>query len=150
VIRRAFWLGAGAAAGIMGYRRVEAIGRQVSGKVTGTVTGAGIGKSGAGKSGAGKSGAGKSGAGKSGVGKPVLKRSAGGATRRATRGALRLARESMRFTRDVREGMDLYMARHNAPRASTLNTRELSTRELSTRELSTRTRTVNTDDKDGR
>jgi hypothetical protein len=140
VIRRAFWLGAGAAAGIMGYRRVEAIGRQVSGKVTGTVTGAGIGKSGAGKSGAGKSGAGK----------PVLKRSAGGATRRATRGALRLARESMRFTRDVREGMDLYMARHNAPRASTLNTRELSTRELSTRELSTRTRTVNTDDKDGR
>ena len=145
MIRRAFWLGAGAAAGIMGYRRVEAIGRQVSGKVTGTVTGAGIGKSGAGKSGAGKSGAGKSGAGK-----PVLKRSAGGATRRATRGALRLARESMRFTRDVREGMDLYMARHNAPRASTLNTRELSTRELSTRELSTRTRTVNTDDKDGR
>jgi len=135
VIRRAFWLGAGAAAGIMGYRRVEAIGRQVSGKVTGTVTGAGI----------GKSGIGKSGAGKSGVGKPVLKRSAGGATRRATRGALRLARESMRFTRDVREGMDLYMARHNAPRASTLNTRELSTRELSTR-----TRTVNTDDKDGR
>jgi hypothetical protein len=140
VIRRAFWLGAGAAAGIMGYRRVEAIGRQVSGKVTGTVTGAGIGKSGIGKSGAGKSGAGK----------PVLKRSAGGATRRATRGALRLARESMRFTRDVREGMDLYMARHNAPRASTLNTRELNTRELSTRELSTRTRTVNTDDKDGR
>ena len=130
MIRRAFWLGAGAAAGIMGYRRVEAIGRQVSGKVTGTVTGAGIGKSGAGKS---------------GVGKPVLKRSAGGATRRATRGALRLARESMRFTRDVREGMDLYMARHNSPGASTLNTRELSTRELSAR-----TRTVNTDDKDGR
>jgi len=135
VIRRAFWLGAGAAAGIMGYRRVEAIGRQVSGKVTGTVTGAGI----------GKSGIGKSGAGKSGVGKPVLKRSAGGATRRATRGALKLARESVRFTRDVREGMDLYMARHNSPGASTLNTRELSTRELSAR-----TRTVNTDDKDGR
>jgi hypothetical protein len=106
VIRRAFWLGAGAAAGIMGYRRVEAIGRQVSGRVAGTVTGAGIRK-------------------------PVLKRSA--------RGMLRLTRESMRFSRDVREGMDLYMARHNAPAASTLSTR--STRN---------TRSADTDDKDGR
>jgi hypothetical protein len=30
MIRRAFWLGAGAAAGILGYRRVTAIGRRFS------------------------------------------------------------------------------------------------------------------------
>ena len=29
MIRRAFWLGAGAAAGIMGYRRVSALGRRL-------------------------------------------------------------------------------------------------------------------------
>jgi hypothetical protein len=86
VIRRAFWLGAGAAAGIMGYRRVEAIGRKVTGRVPGTVTGASTRK----------------------VGKHT---------------ALRLARESMRFTRDVREGMELYTARHNRAEASTLSTR---------------------------
>jgi hypothetical protein len=34
MIRRAFWLGAGAAAGIMGYRRVSALGRRFS--LTGT------------------------------------------------------------------------------------------------------------------
>jgi hypothetical protein len=73
VIRRAFWLGAGAAAGIMGYRRVCAVGRKVSGKVN-------------------------------------------------RRGALGMARETVRFTRDVREGMDLYMARHSVPAASTLRT----------------------------
>lgn len=80
MIRRAFWLGAGAAAGIMGYRRVCAVGR----KVHGTVAGA-----------SGKSG-------KSG------------------KSAFGMAREAVRFSRDVREGMDLYMARHNGPGASTL------------------------------
>ena len=63
MIRRAFWLGAGAAAGIMGYRRVCAVGRKMSGKVT--VTGA--------------------------------------------------ARETWRFTRDVRDGMNLYSVRHQPP-----------------------------------
>jgi hypothetical protein len=77
VIRRAFWLGAGAAAGIMGYRRVCSLGRKVSGRVT---------------------------------------------ARRTARGALGMARETARFTRDVREGMDLYMARHSVPAASTLRT----------------------------
>jgi hypothetical protein len=86
VIRRAFWLGAGAAAGIMGYRRVEAIGRKVTGRVPGTVTGAG---------------------------------------RTSTRkhNAARLARETLRFTRDVREGMDQYYVRQNRSEASTLSTR---------------------------
>jgi hypothetical protein len=90
VIRRAFWLGAGAAAGIMGYRRVEAIGRKVTGRVPGTVTGASL----------------------LGTQKLALPRK---------RTALRMARETMRFTRDVREGMDLYVARQNRPEASTLS-----------------------------
>ena len=38
------------------------------------------------------------------------------------RGAIRLARETYRFSRDVREGMDLYLARHPAPAGSTLAT----------------------------
>jgi hypothetical protein len=69
MIRRAFWLGVGAVAGIMGYRRVSALGRRLSGTRTDTVT-----------------------------------------VRRA-------ARSTIRFARDVREGMDLYMSRHPAPDA---------------------------------
>jgi hypothetical protein len=65
MIRRAFWLGAGAAIGIMGYRRVAAAGRKVS-------------------------------------------------EQNVSRTALRAARESWRFSRDVREGMELYTARHSA------------------------------------
>ena len=42
------------------------------------------------------------------------------ASRRAGRGAVALARETIRFTHDVREGMDLYAARHSAPEGSTL------------------------------
>ena len=34
----------------------------------------------------------------------------------------RLARETFRFTHDVREGMELYMARHSVPAGSTLST----------------------------
>jgi hypothetical protein len=96
VIRRAFWLGAGAAAGIMGYRRVEAIGRKVTSRVPGTVTGASL------------------------LGPPKL-----GTPRKRT--ALRMARETMRFTRDVREGMELHKARQNRPEASTLSTRQART-----------------------
>jgi len=94
MIRRGFWLTAGAVSGIWGYRRVAAAGRRVSASLTpgGTLkltdTRAGT-------------------------------RSAG---RRASRGAVTLARETYRFTRDVREGMELYMARHPAPAGSTLST----------------------------
>jgi len=73
VIRRGFWLTVGAAAGIVGYRRVFAVGRRLSGRLT-----------------------------------------AGGAGG--------LARETVRFTRDVREGMELYTARHSEPPGPTLNT----------------------------
>jgi hypothetical protein len=73
VIRRGFWLTVGAAAGIMAYRRVSAVGRKLSGSL-------------------------------------------------AAGGAAGLARETVRFTRDVREGMELYTARHSEPPGSTLDT----------------------------
>jgi hypothetical protein len=73
VIRRGFWLTVGAAAGIIGYRRVSAVGRRLSGKLTAA-------------------------------------------------GAAGLARETVRFTRDVREGMELYSARHPEPPGPTLDT----------------------------
>ena len=73
MIRRGFWLTVGAAAGIIGYRRVSAAGRKLSDRLT-----------------------------------------AGGAAG--------LARETVRFTRDVREGMELYTARHSEPPGPTLST----------------------------
>lgn len=93
MIRRGFWLTAGAVTGIWGYRRVTAVGRRLSASLTpgGTLkladTRAGT-------------------------------RIAG---RQARRGAVALARETYRFTRDVREGMELYMVRHPAPAGSTLS-----------------------------
>jgi hypothetical protein len=56
------------------------------------------------------------------------------APRRARRGAVALSIQTYRFTRDVREGMELYLARHSVPAGSTLSTgRALSAdRSLST------------------
>ena len=94
MIRRGFWLTAGAVSGIWGYRRVAAAGRRVSASLTpgGTLK--------------------------------LTDARAGtrSASRRASRGAVTLARETYRFTRDVREGMELYMARRPAPAGSTLST----------------------------
>ena len=94
MIRRGFWLTAGAVTGIWGYRRVAAAGRRVSASLTpgGTLK--------------------------------LADTRAGTrmASRRARRGAVVLARETYRFTRDVREGMELYTARHPAPAGSTLST----------------------------
>jgi len=93
MIRRGFWLTAGAVTGIWGYRRVTAVGRRVSASLSpgGTLkladTRAGT-------------------------------RMAG---RQARRGAVALARETYRFTRDVREGMELYTVRHPASAGSTLS-----------------------------
>jgi hypothetical protein len=94
MIRRGFWLTAGAVGGIWGYRRVAAVGRRVSASLTpgGTLK------------------------------LTDTRAGARSASRRASRGAVTLARESYRFTRDVREGMQLYMARHPAPAGSTLST----------------------------
>jgi len=82
VIRRAFWLGAGATAGIMGYRRVSALGRRLSATVT---PGA-----------------------QATIGAQATMGSPRPVARTAARSAFRMAREAVRFTRDVREGMEIY------------------------------------------
>ena len=100
MIRRGFWLTAGAVTGIWGYRRVAAAGRRVSASLTpgGTL--------------------------KLTDTRELTDTRADTRTAslRARRGAVALARETYRFTRDVREGMELYMARHPAPAGSTLST----------------------------
>jgi hypothetical protein len=78
MIRRGFWLLAGAAGGIMAYRRVSSLSRQVS-----ETLGARPKKPGA------------------------VKR--------------HWARGTIRFTRDVREGMDLYLRGHESDRPPTLD-----------------------------
>jgi hypothetical protein len=87
MIRRGFWLAAGAVTGIYGYRRVAAVGRRLSASLS-----------------------------------PAGPAHEIKVARRAHRGAVSMARETYRFTRDVREGMDLYMARHSAATGSTLST----------------------------
>lgn len=77
MIRRGFWLVVGAVGGIMGYRRVSSLGRQVS-ETLGT--------------------------------HQALPRAA----------KRHWARETIRFTRDVREGMDRYSVRQAAKRGPTL------------------------------
>jgi hypothetical protein len=100
VIRRGFWLAAGAATGIYGYRRVSAVGRRLSASLIPAEPAAALTQS------------------------ARSARSARSAqlARQGRRTAIRAARETYRFTRDVREGMDLYMARHSEPPDSTLNT----------------------------
>jgi hypothetical protein len=111
VIRRGFWLTTGAVAGIMGYRRVSAVGRRLSASLNpGTGTGTGTGTE----------------AGSSRIGSGTAARAAlisGSALARGGRltgrGAVGLAAETFRFARDVREGMELYTARHSEPAGST-------------------------------
>jgi hypothetical protein len=90
MIRRGFWLTAGAVTGIWGYRRVAAAGRRVSASLS--------------------------------LGGTLKAADTRMAARRARRGAVALAVQTYRFTRDVREGMELYTARHPAPAGSTLST----------------------------
>ena len=105
MIRRGFWLAVGAATGVYGYRRVSAVGRRLSASLNPAESAAAL---------------------------PQGARSAQNArraqsarlARRGRRGAIGVARETYRFTRDVREGMDLYMARHSAPAGSTLGARD--------------------------
>ena len=132
MIRRAFWLSVGAAAGIAGYRRVSAVGRAVQVRVNG-----------ASQPGASQPGAGpfwpprvvESGSAASPhryteghvPASPVARRPAAPATWSATRAAWRTSRAAWkaqkaavsgvrsagRFARDVREGMDVYMSRQD-------------------------------------
>jgi hypothetical protein len=93
MIRRGFWMLVGATGGIMGYRRVSSLGRQLSG----TLSSAASGPPGGG---------------------PALNRK----TRRGlVRGTIRFTRDARRFGRDVREGMDLYMVRRTAQGSPTLD-----------------------------
>jgi hypothetical protein len=109
MIRRGFWLTAGAVAGIYGYRRVSALGRRLSDRLNPAAPGV------------------------SPAQEAMLAREAilareamltQGArlARQGRRRAITAARETFRFTRDVREGMALYTARHSAPAGSTLST----------------------------
>jgi hypothetical protein len=105
MIRRGFWLTAGAVTGIYGYRRASAVGRRLSGRLT--------------RNGPVSPG---SPANPGSLASPGT-RGSPGIRRRPTRpGAVGLAIQAVRFTRDVREGMELYMARHSAPAGSTLMT----------------------------
>jgi hypothetical protein len=117
MIRRGFWLTAGAVTGIYGYRRASAVGRRLSGRLT---------RGGPASRGSLASRAGPASRGSlAGPGSPASPGTRGspGIRRRRTRpGAVGLAIQAVRFTRDVREGMELYMARHSAPAGSTLMT----------------------------
>jgi hypothetical protein len=100
MIRRGFWLMVGAAGGIMGYRRVSSIGRQLSATL----------------SPAGPRGADQPAGGQARGGTAL----GGRAGRGLVRGTIRFSRDARMFSRDVREGMDLYMVRHPAQRSPTL------------------------------
>jgi hypothetical protein len=106
MIRRGFWLTAGAVTGIYGYRRVAAAGRRLSATLTpGRLAPEGTRE-------------------RTLEGTLELARAGARARstgRRARRGAIAAARETYRFTRDVREGMELYRRTHPAPAGSTLS-----------------------------
>ena len=106
MIRRGFWLAVGATGGIMGYRRVSSLGRQLSA----TLSPAGP------REGAEQSANGQTTAGATRGGHPLGRR----ARRGLVRGTFRFARDARMFSRDVREGMDLYMVRHRAQGSPTL------------------------------
>jgi hypothetical protein len=108
MIRRGLWLTAGAVTGIYGYRRVSAVGRRLSATLTpgrltpGRLTPGTLAPEG------------------------TLELARAGARarvtgRRARRSAIALTRETYRFTRDVREGMELYRLAHPAPAGSALS-----------------------------
>jgi len=86
MIRRGFWLTAGAVSGIWGYRRVAAVGRRVSASLTpgGTLE------------------------------LTDTRAATRTASLRAGRGAVALARGTYRFTRDVRERGDVLLTRAQA------------------------------------
>ena len=97
MIRRGFWLTAGAVTGIYGYRRVTAVTRRLS---------AGLNPAGPGGSPAG----------------PGASLAQGARlAHRGRRGAIGMARQTFRFTRDVREGMEIYRLAHSGPAGPTLS-----------------------------
>jgi hypothetical protein len=100
MIRRGFWLAVGATGGIIGYRRVASLGRSLSGTLMLAQPAEPERKA---------------------VGvAPRPGRRGREAGRGLARGTIRLARDVRRFNQDVREGMDLYLARHPGPESPTL------------------------------
>ena len=109
MIRRGFWLTTGAVAGIMGYRRVSAVGRRLSASLNpGTGTGTGT-----------QTGSSRIGSGTAARAALISGSALARGGRLTGRGAVGLAAETFRFARDVREGMELYTARHSEPAGST-------------------------------
>jgi hypothetical protein len=104
MIRRGFWLVVGATGGIIGYRRVASLGRALSGTLM-------LDRS------ANASPERKS--------RPASRKRKVG--RGLARGTIRLTRDVRRFNRDVREGMDLYLARHPGRPGPTLSASSAST-----------------------
>jgi hypothetical protein len=115
VIRRGFWLTTGAVTGIVAYRRVSAVGRRVSASLN---PGASINPGASTNPGASPKAVGLTAGTSVRPAWPLF------SLRSTRRTAIRAARESYRFTRDVREGMELYMARHSAPESPTLGTNQ--------------------------
>jgi hypothetical protein len=107
MIRRGFWLTTGAVTGIVAYRRVSAVGRHLSDSLNLGSSPEAIGRTAGTSLRAGT---------RAGQQKPLF------SVRRTRRTAIRATRETYRFTRDVREGMELYMARHSGSAGPTLST----------------------------
>jgi hypothetical protein len=107
MIRRGFWLVVGATGGIMGYRRVSSLGRQLSGTLSPAVPRP-----------AGGDALSDQALSDQALSRQALSRQA---RRGLVRGTIRLIRDARRFGRDVREGMDLYMVRRTAQGSPTLD-----------------------------
>ena len=137
MIRRGFWLTTGAVTGVVAYRRVSAVGRRLSGRLNLGTSPKAIGRT------AGTSLRAGTGAGQP---KPLF------SVRRTRPTAIRATRETYRFTRDVREGMELYMARHAGSAGPTLRTNQDAQPQArqAARLEAARSSSLRHDEKDGR
>jgi hypothetical protein len=118
MIRRGFWLLVGAAGGIMGYRRVSSLGRQLSGTLLPGPRGGGAERpeqpdgaetpNDTRRNGNSLNGNSLNGSA------PHRKALSRKARRGLVRGTIRFTRDARMFGRDVREGMDLYLVRRTA------------------------------------
>jgi hypothetical protein len=122
MIRRGFWLAVGAAGGIMGYRRVSSIGRQLSATLSPAAPRGDAAPAG---NGAPSNRPGPAAAGRTAPASAAL---SGRARRGLVRGTIRFTRDARMFSRDVREGMDLYLVRHRAQGSPTLGQGAASSR----------------------
>jgi hypothetical protein len=115
MIRRGFWLTTGAVTGIVAYRRVSAVGRRVAASLAppASLTSA-------------PSRAGTVVARRNPPRPPLI------TVRGTSRQTLRAAREAYRFTRDVREGMEIYRLAHSEPEGSTLSESSIHNHDLRT------------------